>query len=83
MELSKVTAQKKQGGEDAMVEKLGGSRVARGRSSERLAAVAELVVGGALDPQVTRTFPLERAGEALRAVEDGHARGKIVIEVAG
>lgn len=66
-----------------VVEKLGGSRVARGRSSERLAAVAELVLGGALDPQVTRTFPLERAGEALRAVEDGHARGKIVIEVAG
>jgi NADPH:quinone reductase-like Zn-dependent oxidoreductase len=31
---------------------------------------------------VTRTFPLDRAAEALRTVEDGHARGKIVIEVA-
>lgn len=65
-----------------VVERLGGSRVARIRSSERLVAAADLVVKGELDPHVTRTFPLERAGEALRAVEDGHARGKIVIEVA-
>jgi NADPH:quinone reductase-like Zn-dependent oxidoreductase len=40
------------------------------------------VVDGKLDPHVTQTFPLDRAGEALRTVEDGHARGKIVIEVA-
>ncbi|WP_327692108.1 MULTISPECIES: NADP-dependent oxidoreductase [unclassified Streptomyces] len=65
-----------------VVEKLGGARVARVRSSDRLAAVAELVVNGDLDPQVTQTFPLARAGEALRTVEEGHARGKIVIEVA-
>ncbi|MGW2565986.1 NADP-dependent oxidoreductase [Streptomyces sp. NPDC001537] len=64
------------------VEKLGGARVARVRTSERLAAVADLVVRGELDPHVTQTFPLERAGEALRTVEEGHARGKIVIEVA-
>jgi NADPH:quinone reductase-like Zn-dependent oxidoreductase len=64
-----------------VVEGLGGSRVARIRSSERLAAAADLVVKGDLDPHVTRTFPLGRAGEALRAVEEGHARGKIVIEV--
>ncbi|GAA3772302.1 NADP-dependent oxidoreductase [Streptomyces coacervatus] len=66
-----------------VVEKLGGARVARVRTSDRLAAVADLVVSGDLDPHVTRTFPLERAGEALRTVEEGHARGKIVIEVAG
>jgi hypothetical protein len=30
-----------------------------------------------------RRFPLAEAGEALRTVEDGHARGKVVIEVAG
>ncbi|MFF4507415.1 NADP-dependent oxidoreductase [Streptomyces sp. NPDC001401] len=65
-----------------VVEKLGGARVARVRTSERLAAVADLVVSGDLDPHVTQTFPLERAGEALRTVEEGHARGKIVIEVA-
>ncbi|GAA2474281.1 NADP-dependent oxidoreductase [Streptomyces longisporus] len=65
-----------------VVEKLGGARVARVRTSERLAAAADLVVRGDLDPHVTQTFPLERAGEALRTVEEGHARGKIVIEVA-
>ncbi|MCD9874871.1 NADP-dependent oxidoreductase [Streptomyces guryensis] len=65
-----------------VVEKLGGARVARVRTSDRLTAVADLVVRGDLDPHVTRTFPLERAGEALRTVEEGHARGKIVIEVA-
>ncbi|MFJ3307005.1 NADP-dependent oxidoreductase [Streptomyces sp. NPDC086549] len=64
------------------VAELGGARVERARTSAVLDAVAELVVSGALDPHVTRTFPLDLAGEALRAVEDGHARGKIVIEVA-
>jgi NADPH:quinone reductase-like Zn-dependent oxidoreductase len=61
------------------VQALGGARVARVRTPERLAEVADLVATGALDPQVTRTYPLDRAGEALRAVEEGHARGKIVI----
>ncbi|MFD7993481.1 NADP-dependent oxidoreductase [Streptomyces mexicanus] len=65
------------------VEKLGGQRVARARTTAVLDAVARLVAQGDLDPHVTRTFPLEQAGEALRTVEDGHARGKIVIEVAG
>ncbi|MFC7916683.1 NADP-dependent oxidoreductase [Streptomyces sp. NPDC057386] len=62
--------------------RLGGARVARLRTAAVLRAVADLVVSGDLDPHVTRTYPLERAGEALRHVEDGHARGKIVIEVA-
>jgi NADPH:quinone reductase-like Zn-dependent oxidoreductase len=65
-----------------VVEKLGGARVTRFRTSDRLEAVADLVAKGELDPYVTRTFPLDRAGEALRAVEEGHSRGKIVIEVA-
>ncbi|MHC3472730.1 NADP-dependent oxidoreductase [Streptomyces sp. 7R007] len=64
------------------VAELGGARVERVRTSARLAEVADLVASGRLDPHVTRTFPLERAGEALRAVEEGHARGKVVIEVA-
>ncbi|MEU3844591.1 NADP-dependent oxidoreductase [Streptomyces sp. NPDC028635] len=64
-------------------ERLGGSRVARVRDNAVLEAVAELVAGGDLDPLVTAVFPLERAGEALRVVEEGHARGKTVIEVAG
>ncbi|WP_328685198.1 NADP-dependent oxidoreductase [Streptomyces sp. NBC_00343] len=64
------------------VEKLGGARVERARNSAVLDALAQLVLAGQLDPHVTRTFPLDRAGEALSTVEAGHARGKIVIEVA-
>ncbi|MGW0629272.1 NADP-dependent oxidoreductase [Streptomyces sp. NPDC002758] len=64
------------------VAELGGARVARARTAAVLDEVARLVVNGDLDPHVTRTFPLERADEALRAVEDGHVRGKIVIEAA-
>ncbi|WHM40137.1 NADP-dependent oxidoreductase [Streptomyces sp. BPTC-684] len=62
--------------------RLGGSPVLRARTAAVLDEVARLVVSGALRPFVTATFPLERASEALRAVEEGHARGKVVIEVA-
>jgi len=64
------------------VRRLGGARVTRARGTAVLEAVARLVLDGDLDPHITETFPLDRAGEALRTVEAGHARGKIVIEVA-
>ncbi|MGW5862842.1 NADP-dependent oxidoreductase [Streptomyces sp. NPDC055239] len=63
------------------VAELGGVAVARARTSEVLDAVALLAVDGVLRPEVTATYPLERADEALRAVEAGHVRGKVVIEV--
>ncbi|MFF2324539.1 MULTISPECIES: NADP-dependent oxidoreductase [unclassified Streptomyces] len=63
-----------------LAEELGGAAVARARTAAVLDAVAKLVVTGVLRTHVTRTFPLTEAGEALRAVESGHARGKIVIE---
>ncbi|WP_432921575.1 zinc-binding dehydrogenase [Microbispora sp. CA-135349] len=63
------------------VGRLGGSLVERVRDRAVLEAVADLAVTGALRPFVTQAFPFEQAPAALRAVEDGHARGKIVIEV--
>ena len=51
------------------------------RNRAVLEAVARLAVDGVLVPQVTATFPLDRAADALREVETGHARGKIVIVV--
>ncbi|MFF8914841.1 NADP-dependent oxidoreductase [Streptomyces sp. NPDC015032] len=68
------------GGKPLAVE-LGGAAVARARTAAVLDEVADLVVTGALRTHVTATFPLSGAGEALRSVESGHARGKIVIEV--
>ncbi|MCW7942843.1 NADPH:quinone reductase [Streptomyces hygroscopicus] len=63
------------------VERLGGTRVLRARTAAVLDEVAGLVERGELSPCITRILPLERAGDALRVVENGHARGKIVIEV--
>lgn len=65
------------------IEALGGQRVARARDAAVLGEVARLVLNGDLDPHITRTFPLDKADEALRTVEEGHARGKVVIEVSG
>lgn len=68
-------------GDKPLVAELGGAPVERARTAAVLDAVAALVVSGALRTHVTRTHPLTAASEALRAVEDGHALGKTVIEV--
>lgn len=64
------------------VARLGGAPVDRARNRTVLEAVAALVANGVLNPYVTDTFPLDQAPRALRTVEDGHARGKIVLEVS-
>ncbi|MEU6126567.1 NADP-dependent oxidoreductase [Streptomyces sp. NPDC047123] len=63
------------------VAELGGAPVERARTAAVLDEIALLAVAGVLRPHVTATYPLERADEALRAVESGHTRGKVVIEV--
>ena len=47
-----------------------------------LAVLADLVDQGKLRPVIDRTFPLRETVAALRRVEAGHARGKVVIAVA-
>jgi len=47
----------------------------------RLAELGALFEQGVLQPKVGRTFPLERAAEALAFVESGRAEGKVVVEV--
>ena len=47
-----------------------------------LLAVTGLIEDGKLLPVVDRTYPLAEAAEGLRTVEQGHARGKIVVTVA-
>jgi NADPH:quinone reductase-like Zn-dependent oxidoreductase len=44
-----------------------------------LLALADLVAEGALTPVVERGYPLADTAEALRRVEGGHTRGKVVI----
>jgi NADPH:quinone reductase-like Zn-dependent oxidoreductase len=43
--------------------------------------VKELIEAGKVTPVIDRTYPLSEAPEAMRYLEAGHARGKIVIRV--
>ena len=48
---------------------------------EDLEVLRELVEAGKLRPLIGRTYPLGEAPEAMRALEEGKTRGKIVITV--
>jgi NADPH:quinone reductase-like Zn-dependent oxidoreductase len=50
---------------------------------EDLVVLKELVEAGKLAPVIDRTFPLAGVPEAIRYLEAGHARGKVVVVVAG
>lgn len=56
---------------------LGGA--GRERSEGVLAKITDVVRYGLVDPNITATYPLERAAEAMAAVESGHRTGKVVI----
>ena len=49
---------------------------------EELLTVTELIESGKLTTVVDRTYPLADTAEGLRYVEQGHARGKVVVTVA-
>jgi len=61
---------------------LGGHMIERDRTSRVLDLVAAQVADGKLDPHVEDILSLDDAGQALAAVEHGHARGKVVIQVS-
>lgn len=46
-----------------------------------LLVLKNLVDSGKLTPVIDRTYPLDQTPEALRYIEEGHARGKVVITV--
>ena len=50
--------------------------------SEDLEKLRDLLETGSLTPVIDKTFPLDEVPEAIRYLEDGRARGKIVITVA-
>ena len=49
--------------------------------AEDLRLLRDLIEAGKVTPVIDRTFPLSQASEAIRYLERGHARGKVVIAV--
>lgn len=47
----------------------------------QLAQITELVEAGVIRPVVDRVFPLDAAAQALAYVEQGRAKGKVVVDV--
>lgn len=62
-------------------DELGGQYVWVRPDSADLAHLADLAARGVVRVEIARTFPLDEAAEAYRALETGHTRGKIVVTV--
>jgi NADPH:quinone reductase-like Zn-dependent oxidoreductase len=48
---------------------------------DRLRVLTELIEAGKITPVIDRTFPLSEVPEAMRYLESGRAKGKVVITV--
>jgi NADPH:quinone reductase-like Zn-dependent oxidoreductase len=48
-----------------------------------MVVLKELIEAGKVTPVVDRTYPLREVPEAMRYLERGQARGKVVIRVRG
>jgi len=64
-----------------LVRELGGDEVPRDRSTAVLTTLVELVAAGELDPHVGEVYPFEEVSAAMRAVEGGHAVGKVAVRL--
>jgi NADPH:quinone reductase-like Zn-dependent oxidoreductase len=51
------------------------------RNRANLELIGELLATRRIAPVIDRTYPLAAAAEAIRYVERGHARGKVVVTV--
>ena len=48
---------------------------------EDMLVLKELIESGKVTPVIDRSYPLAEVPEAIRYLEEGHARGKVVITV--
>jgi NADPH:quinone reductase-like Zn-dependent oxidoreductase len=51
------------------------------QNHEDLTVLAELLETGQVTPVIDQTFPLSEGPKAIRYLEEGHARGKVVVIV--
>jgi NADPH:quinone reductase-like Zn-dependent oxidoreductase len=61
--------------------KVGMMQTAKGNKKDLL-FIRELLEAGKVVPVIDRAYPLSEVPEAIRYLEEGHARGKVVITVA-
>jgi NADPH:quinone reductase-like Zn-dependent oxidoreductase len=54
--------------------------LARGSKAD-LSLLRELLEAGKVTPVIDRSYPLSDVPEAIRYLEEGHARGKVVISM--
>jgi NADPH:quinone reductase-like Zn-dependent oxidoreductase len=47
-----------------------------------MVSLAQLIDAGKVTPVIERTYPLHDAPKAIRHLEEGHARGKLVISIS-
>ncbi|MEX0616471.1 MAG: NADP-dependent oxidoreductase [Candidatus Woykebacteria bacterium] len=66
-----------------LAEKYGITAIRQGTDSnpERLSRLSELVESGKIKAQIDKVFPLEQVREAFKHLEEGHPRGKVVLEI--
>src|SRR5215213_4798744 len=50
---------------------------------EDMIILKDLIEAGKVTPVIDRTFPLSEVPEAIRYLEEGHARGKVVVTLRG
>ena len=50
-------------------------------TADDLQFLTELIEAGKVTPVIDRTYPLSEVPEAIRYLEEGHARGKVVVTV--
>ena len=52
------------------------------RSQEDMPALKDFIEAGKLTPIVMATYPLSEAPEAIERLEEGHGRGRVVIDLS-
>jgi NADPH:quinone reductase-like Zn-dependent oxidoreductase len=50
-------------------------------TKDDLTILADLMQSGKVKPVIDRTYPLSQIADAIRYLEEGHARGKVIISV--
>jgi len=51
-------------------------------TSDDLVFLTELIEAGKITPVIDKTYPLSKTPEAFRYLDEGHARGKVVLTIA-